>query len=158
MTRADRSRTTYIVLGIIFVGLSLYIALRQRDRMQYTIPSLEPLRIREIERLEIEQSGGTITMERSGETWQILPEGYRADQAAIGEMLGFIAGLQLSDLASVTGNYNRYDLDDQSRVRVTAYKGGEVLRRFDQGKGSPSLNHTFIRINGDDRVNRSMSF
>jgi hypothetical protein len=33
-------------------------------------------------------------------------------------MLSFIAGLQLPDLASITGNYSRYDLDAQSRIRA----------------------------------------
>ncbi len=43
MTRAARNRTTYIVLGILIVALSLYLVLRQRDRMQYTIPALKSL-------------------------------------------------------------------------------------------------------------------
>jgi len=152
MNRTAGSRTTYIILGIIIAGLSLYIGLRKRDRMQYTIPNLETLTVREIDRLEIARDERAITIARSGESWHIQPAAYRAEPAAVGEMLSFIAGLKLSDLASVTGNYSRYDLDEQSRIRVTAYGGGELLRRFDLGKGSPSLNQTFIRIDGDDRV------
>jgi hypothetical protein len=89
---------------------------------------------------------------RSGETWQIQPEGFRADRAAIEEMIKTVAELQLTELVSVTGNYSRYDLDEQSRIRVTAFKNDKVLRRFDLGKRSPTYNHTFIRIDGDDRV------
>lgn len=152
MTRAARNRTTYIVLGILIVALSLYLVLRQRDRMQYTIPELNSLSAQEIEVLEIEQPGGVVTMARSGETWQIQPEGYRADPTAIGEMLKTVTDLRLTELVSVTGNYSRYDLDEQSRIRVTVFKHDKVLRSFDLGKRSPTYNHTFIRIDGDDRV------
>jgi len=152
MNRAARSRNTYILLGIIIAGLSLYIALRQQDRLQYSIPSFETLSVGEIDRLEISQGESVITIERSGGSWRIQPETYRADPATIGEILSFITGLKLSDLVSVTGNYARYELDEQSRIRITAYGAGKVLRRFDLGKGSPSLNQTFIRVDGDDRV------
>jgi len=152
MTRVARNRTTYIVLGIIIVVLSPYLALRQRDRMQYTIPRLESLNAQEIEALEIEQAGRIVTIDRSGEAWQIQPEGYKADPTAVGEILKTVAKLQLTELVSVTGNYSRYDLDEQSRIRVTAYKNNRTLRRFDLGKRSPTYNHTFIRIDGDDRV------
>ena len=152
MTRAARNRITYIVLGIIIVVLSLYLALRQRDRMQYTLPRLEPLSALEVETLKIEQAGRILKIVRSEETWQIQPEGYRADRAAIEEMIKTVAELQLTELVSVTGNYSRYDLDEQSRIRVTAFKKEKVLRRFDLGKRSPNYNHTFIRIDGDDRV------
>lgn len=155
MTRAARSRNTYIVLGIIIVGLSLYVAFRQRDRMQYSIPSLEPLNAREIKALEIEQAGEMIKLVRAGETWQIQPEGYRADPVAIREMLKTVTELKLTELVSVTGNYGRYDLEEKSRIRVTAYKNDEVLRLFHVGKRSPNYNHTFIRMEGDDRVFQS---
>ncbi len=152
MTRSARNRTTYIVLGILIVVLSLYLLLRQRDRIQYTVPKLIPLNTGEIEALEIEQPGGVVKMDRSGETWVIQPEGYRADPATIGEMLTTVADLQLTELVSVTGNYGRYGLDDQSRIRVTVIKNDRALRGFDVGKRSPTYNHTFVRIDGDDRV------
>jgi len=152
MTRDARNRTTYIVLGLLIVALSLYLVLRQRDRMQYTIPKLSSLSTREIEAVEIEQPGGVVKMVRSGETWQIQPEGYRVDPAAIGEMLKTAADLQLTELVSVTGNYSRYGLDEESRIRVTVFKNDKALRSFEMGKRSPTYNHTFIRIDGDDRV------
>ena len=152
MTRAARNRATYIVLGILIVALSLYLVLRQRDRMQYTTPELSSLSAREIEALEINQEERVVKMVRSGETWQIQPEGYRTDPAAIGEMLKTVTDLQLSELVSVTGNYSRYGLDEESRIRVTVFKNDKVLRSFDLGKRSPTYNHTFIRIDGDDRV------
>jgi hypothetical protein len=152
MTRSARNKYTYIVLGVLIVALSLYLVLRQRDRMQYAVPELSSLNAREIEALEIEKTGGVVKMIRSGETWQIQPEGYRVDPAAIGEMLKTAADLQLSELVSVTGNYGRYGLDQESRIRVTVFKNDKALRSFDLGKRSPTYSHTFIRINEDDRV------
>ena len=152
MTRAARSRATYVVLAILVIVLSLYMALRQRDRMQYTIPTLDSLDKRQIDALEIERAAGAVKIVRSGEIWQIQPEGYKVDVAAIEEMLNTVSELQLTELVSVTGDYSRYELDRQSRIRVTVFDGGEVLRRFDLGKGSPTYNHTFVRIDGDERV------
>jgi hypothetical protein len=120
--------------------------------MQYTVPELDALSTREIETLEITQPGGVVTLTRSGENWRIEPEGYRVDPAVIVRMLDSAADLQLTELVSVTGNYSRYGLDEPSRIRVTVFKKDKMLRRFDLGTRSPSYNHTFIRIDGDDRV------
>jgi hypothetical protein len=152
MTRASRNRITYIVLTGLIVVLSLYLALRQRDRMQYTIPELSALNANEIEVLEIEQPGAVVKLVRSGEIWQIQPEGFPGDPAVIGEMLKNAATLKLTELVSVTGNYGRFGLDEQSRIRVTVYTEDKALRSFDLGKRSSTYSHTFVRIDRDDRV------
>jgi hypothetical protein len=152
MTRASRNRITYIVLTGLIVVLSLYLVLRQRDRMQYTIPELRALNVGEIGMIEIEQSEATVQLVRSGDIWQIQPGGFPADPQLIGEMLKTAATLNLTELVSVTGNYSRFGLEEQSRIRVTVYKDEKALRSFELGKSSPTYRHTFVRIDGDERV------
>jgi len=152
MTRAKRNRITYIVLTALILLLSLYLALRQRDRIQYTIPDLPALNAGEIRMIEIEHSGEVVRLVRSGQIWQIHPGDYPADPELIGEMLKTAATLKLTELVSVTGNYGRFGLEEQSRIRVTVYKDEKALRSFELGKSSPTYRHTFVRIDGDERV------
>ena len=152
MIRATRNRITYIVLTGLILLLSLYLALRQRDRMQYTIPELRALNAGEIGMLEIEQSGAAIQLVRSGGIWQIQPGDYPADPELIDQMLDTAATLELTDLVSVTGNYARFGLGERSRIRVTVYGDKKALRSFELGKSSPTYRQTFVRIEGDERV------
>ena len=152
MTRSTGNRITYIVLAGLILLLSLYLALRQRDRMQYTIPELDELRAAEIGMIEIEQSGEVVKLVRSGEIWQIQPGNYPADPELIDQVLTAAATLKLTELVSVTGNYGRFGLEEQSRIRVTVYKEQEPLRSFELGKSASTYRHTFVRIDGDERV------
>ena len=152
MTRSTRNRITYIVLVTLILLLSLYLALRQRDRIQYTIPELDELHAAEIGMIEIEQSGEVVKLVRSGNIWRIQPGDYPADPQLIDQMLTAAATLKLADLVSVTGNYGRFGLEEESGIRVTVYKEQQPLRSFQLGKSSPTYRHTFVRIEGDGRV------
>jgi hypothetical protein len=152
MTHASRNRTTYIVLIALIIILSLYLVLRQQDRIQYGIPQLNTLNTQEIDVLEIEQPDALVRLVRSGEIWQIQPEGYPGDPEVIGEMLKTAAAMELTELVSVTGNYARFGLDERARIRVTVYKDDKALRSFELGKRSSSYSHTFVRIERDERV------
>ena len=150
MTRAVRKRNTYFILGILIVILSLYIAFRSGDRLQYVIP--RPAILEGIDSLKIERSTDTVDIAQSGETWVIQPEGYPVNPATMDIILDTVAKLKLTELVSVTRNYGRFELDESNRIRITAFQDGTEVRTFDLGKRSPTYDHTFIRLSDDDRI------
>ena len=142
----------YAVLGLIVVVLLLYIFLRSRDRMQYELPALPPMEIEEVDGLELAQLDKTVNVAKKDGEWRIQPEDFKADDSEMLQLLRRINSLTLMDLVSVAENYNRYDLDENSRIRVTTYNGEEIVRQFDVGKRSATYNHTYVAIRGDTRV------
>ncbi len=145
-------RLEYIVLGLLVIGASLYLALRERDRVRYKLPKLEALNSEDINRIEIKKESGNIELVRSGESWQILPDSYRADKQRLRDILNSIQNLTLVDLVSVSKDYDRFELDEGSRIEVTAYRDEEVARRFFVGSSSRTSQHTYVAIPDDTRV------
>lgn len=150
MNRAGRLRATYVALCSIILLLTLYLVLRPRDRIQYSIPELTSLQ--GVDEIHIERDGDLVQIVYFGTAWQIMPEGYRADPASMGALLAAMANLKLSELVSVTGNYAQYDLAEDDSIRVSGLKNGEAVRTFEIGKLSPTYDHTFIKMADDDRV------
>lgn len=142
----------YAVLGLIVVVLALYLVLRKRDLMQYELPPLPAMEMDDVDGIELLQENQETKVVKTDDEWRIDPEGYKADDGEILQLLRRINSLELMDLVSVAGNYNRYDLDEDSRIRVIAYDGEEIVRQFDVGKRAATYNHTFVTIEGDKRV------
>jgi hypothetical protein len=67
-------------------------------------------------------------------------------------MVDAIRHLTLTALVSEAGNDQRYDLDDEKRIRVRALSSDRELRVLDIGKTAPSHQHTFVKIADDNRV------
>ena len=134
------------------MGISLYLILRRSDRMQYELPSLPPIDMEQLDYVELVTNDRTVKLVKNGGEWRLEPEGYKADSSEVTQLLRSISSLTLTDLVSITENYRRYDLEEGTRIRVTAYQSEELVRQFDVGKQSPSYNHTYVAIRDDKRV------
>ncbi|NOR15404.1 MAG: DUF4340 domain-containing protein [Candidatus Aminicenantes bacterium] len=134
-----------ILLGYLIVGTG-------KNKMSYEIPRLKPIPSGEIDKIEITQTTGMITIAGKEKTWSILPQEYSADPTKVQDMLESIENLTLSELAAEKQDYQRYDLTDDKKIQVKAFKGSELVRKFDIGKTSSTYRHTFIRIQDDSRV------
>jgi hypothetical protein len=145
-------RLEYIILGVLVIGASLYLILRERDRVRYKLPKLETVDSEDINRIEIKRKTENIELVRSGERWEILPDRYKADNRLLRDILNSIQNLTLADLVSVSKDYDRFELDDTSRIEVTAYEGEAAARRFSVGSSSRTSQHTYIAIPNDTRV------
>jgi len=55
-------------------------------------------------------------------------------------------------MVSESGDYSRYELDDEHKISVKAWSGESIKREFDIGKAAPSYRHTFVRLKGNDCV------
>ena len=143
----------YLIPAAIILVLLIYLIIGTgRNKMSYEVPRLKPIPSGEIDKIEITQTSGTITLTGKDETWSILPQEYRADPTRVKDMLKSIEGLTLSELAAEKQDYHRYDLTEDKKINVKAFKGSELLREFDIGKTSSTYRHTFVRIQDDTRV------
>lgn len=142
----------YMILALLIVALSLYLALHKRDKTQYTLPPLPEVPISEISRIEISKPDETIVLKKRKDKWMLSEEGYRADAAKVRDMLDTIGQLTLTALVSESKSYERYDLQKEKRIGVKAWAGDSLRREFDVGKTAPSHGHTFVKIAGDDKV------
>jgi len=143
----------YLLPAAIIVILLVYLLVGTgKNKMSYEVPQLKPILSGEIDKIEITQASGTVTIAGTDATWSILPQEYNADPTKVQEMLKSIESLSLSELAAEKQDYQRYDLTDDKKIQVKAFKGSELLREFDIGKTPSTYRHTFVRIQEDTRV------
>lgn len=150
--KTRRAVINYSILGIIIVALSLYLAFRRSDRMQYELPILSSIEEEDIDQIEMRTQARDIDLTKSEGEWRLGPEGFLAESSKVSQILRTISSLTLTDLVSVSGNHERYELDEQSRIRVKAYVNNKIVRQFDIGKRAPSYSHTYVMIKGDERI------
>ena len=142
----------YFILGIVIVALVAYITIKQKGQLNYDLPEFEDYKKDDISKMVIEQGKSIIHIVKEGENWLIKPYNYNADVLKVEEMLKSCSELRLTSMVSESKNYSLYDLDNENRIRVTAFKESEVIRQFDIGKTTSSYNHAFIKLPDDDRV------
>jgi len=142
----------YIALFILIAALSFYLILRNPDKTHYKLPALSEIPKGEISQIEVLKTNTPIFLNKSGNRWQINPEGYLADADRVNNMLEIIEKLTLTALVSESKNYDRYGLDNQEKITVKAWQKERIKREFYVGKAASSFRHTFVKIAGDHRV------
>ena len=147
-----KTKTEYVLLAVIIIGLSLYLVTRNPDRTRYELPELSQIRKEDISKIEILKPDTSILLEKVHDEWHLGPAGYLANPDRVENMLNTIKGLSLTALVSESGNYSRYGLDDDSKIGVKAWAGGKLSREFEIGKVASSFRHTFVKLPGDKRV------
>ena len=84
--------------------------------------------------------------------WLVGTHKYPADSSSVDKMLKQVTGISLSALASESKSYSIYELDNDRKIEVRAYKGDEIVRTISIGKPASSHRHTFVMIDDDHRV------
>lgn len=142
-----------IVILVALIGLlSAYLLQRNTDRSRYRLPEPPEIKRTDIDRIEITGTGEAITLERKGDGWIIVPQGFPVEAEAAARMLDALQTVRLSALVSEAGDYQRYELDPKQAIRVKAQAGGKEVRNLEVGKTASSFRHTFVKLDGDDRV------
>jgi len=142
----------YIILGVLVIAVSLYLLFRDRDRMRYKLPTLEPISSEDINRIEIKRHAATIELVRSGDVWEILPERHKADAQRARDILNTIQSFSITDLVSVSKSYDQFGLGNETRIEVTAFQEDTAVRRFYVGSSARTSQHTYITLPDDARV------
>lgn len=151
--RRIRTIVSYGVLGALVVALALYLVFRNTDRMQYDLPETAAMDEQNIESIRIvSEENGTIELAKSGDTWYVGENRYKTDSDKLQDILDAVTDFELTELVSTAEFYKRYELDEESRYEVIVSGAEGTLLRFDVGKQSPTYNHTYVRLSGDDRV------
>lgn len=148
-----KSKKELIILGLIIAVLAAYLFFQKSaDRTHYELPALPALEENDITALEVITGDATLELRKRDETWYVEPGRFKADESRVKPMLDVIRSLTLTALVSEAGNDQRYDLDDEKRIRVRALSNDRELRVLDIGKTAPSHQHTFVKIASDNRV------
>ena len=143
----------YLVLGALIVALSVYLAVRGRDRTHYKLPRLQKVASDRIARIDIQGPEGRVEIKNEGGRWLLMPGSYPADGETVNRLLKSIGGLKMTALVAESKSYQRYELDKKRKITVEARSADDrLLRKFYVGKVAPSFSHTFVMIGGDERV------
>jgi len=145
-------KTEYIVLAVVIVALTLYLVLRQEDRVQYELPKIKTLQAETIGKIEIKKPDGLLTLVKDGDNWLLGEKKYSTDIEKIEKMLKTISTLTVTEMVSQSKNYKRYGLHEGERLEIKAYQGDKLIREFLVGKNTATYGHTFVKLVNDDRV------
>ncbi|HZX11374.1 MAG TPA: DUF4340 domain-containing protein [Acidobacteriota bacterium] len=143
----------YIILtAVILVLVLILIVSSDRNKMSYKLPKIEKIESDSISQLEINTNKESVLIQRSQDEWLIMPQHYKADPDKVNEMLDVIRNLTLTELVSDKENYSRYELDEENKIQIKAFKEGELVREFFIGKASSTYSHTYIKMAGSPHV------
>jgi hypothetical protein len=142
----------YVILAALILVLALYLYFHEEQRTLYELPVLPEVPAKDISKIEIEKADGKITLKKKGDAWFIDPQDYPVDSDRIKGINTALEKLSLTAMVSEAKNYTRYDLSPDKRIRVSAWTGDTLARKFEIGKAVPSSRHTFVRLPGDDRI------
>jgi hypothetical protein len=143
----------YIIPAVLISVLCIYLWFYNPDKTNYNLPDMNVILKKDISKIEIVKTGLNLTLKKKDDSWQIDPEGYLADSDKIQGMTDTIEKLSLTALVSESGNYNRYGLEDDSKIAVKAFnETSKKIREFEIGKAASSSENTFIKVDNDPRV------
>ena len=142
----------YALPALLIVSLALYLGLRNRDRLLYDLPQLPEIAVAEVDRFEIVKGDKRVAVRKAGDGWLLEPGNFPAATAQVDTMVRALANLEITDLVSEHAAYSRFELDTESALRVTAFRGDTVLRTVELGKEARTYQHTYVKVEGDRRV------
>lgn len=140
------------VLAVLALASLLYIGLRDRKIINYTLPAFPVVSTDQFSLLEIiPPRGEAVTITRSGGRW-LLDDDYPAAPSQVERILDALETLEPVDLVSDSGNYGRYELEEDQRYTLKAYKGDSLVREIYLGKPSSSENYNYVQFPGSRGV------
>jgi len=141
-----------IVLALVIIALSAYLALRRTDRTHYALPEIPPVDKNQISRLEISKAGHSAVLVREEDRWLLEDGLYPVEPAKADRMLDEVSGLTLTALVSESQSYERYGLDPAEALEIRAWAGKTLARSFAVGRTASTYRHTFVRLADDSKV------
>lgn len=141
-----------LILAVVIAALSIYLATSKKDKNNYSLPLVEEIKSGQITDIEVTKGKKTTLIKKQGDSWVLTDKAYPAEKMKIGNMIKSIEKIQLTALVSEKKDLSRYELDDETGIRVLAKNNGSVLRSLDVGKTASTYNHTFVKLAGDTKV------
>lgn len=141
-----------IILALVIAALSFYLTAGKKDNSNYTLPMLDEVKESEITDISFSKNDTTISIKKKGEAWVLSDKEYLADKSKIDNMIAAIKKIELTALVSENKDLARYELDSANKINVQAKKEEKLLRNLTVGKTATTYNHTFVSLEGDDKV------
>lgn len=142
----------YIVLILLIGALSAYLLLHKENRDNYTLPEIQKIETGRITSFLIERSDGPVELNRAGKEWTAGKEKYPVDISLAEALLDNLKTFRLSVLVSEKEDFKRYELDEESRIKVDVIMDDDKNFEFFIGKIAPTMNHTYVMLAGDKNV------
>ncbi len=137
----------YIILGIFIIAAGLYIFFRQDNQVNYTLPTVQPVTAKEIDRITITGTDKTpVSLKKAKDGWTIGDREFPADAIAVTNILDQLEQFRLLALVSEKKDLDRYELSPGAGICVTAWAKDKKIRNLTIGKAAPSFNHTFVML------------
>lgn len=143
------NRTKLITLSVIVLMLALIAGKRLFTGSELEQPAAWEV---DADTLVLQSAAGTTTLVKKGEEWFIKDSGWKAESRFVQAMVRKLGDMTLYDRISESGQYSRYDLDEEGAVHVTVLSAGETLRDIFIGKQSPGVNQSYVRFPDDKSV------
>jgi hypothetical protein len=142
----------YLILLAVIIGLLAYLFLQDRDQTYFKLPQMEAIESASTDHIQIIKENRTVDLARKDAQWYINPQGYKADDIKVKNMLNAASDLEITALVSESGNYERYDLSDDKKITVKLLSQDKTQREFEIGRTAPTFQHTFIKLPGNINV------
>ena len=148
----------YIALVVVIAALVAYLVFHKTNRTHYQLPDVPKVSEKKISKLEIATKGEKILLNKKDDNWFIGEKAYPADKGKVNDILEVLGNLSLSALVSESKNYVRYELDDEKKISVKAWSGGDLIRELDIGKAASTYQHTFVKLDGDPNIYQARGY
>ena len=110
------------------------------------------LQIDSINKIEVTKISDPFTLEKSGDSWKILPLGKSVDSKRIESALKTLAELRVGTVVSKSSsNFDKYGVEDNSMTLAAYTTNGDPLRLV-IGKESGDKRGNYARMPGDNRI------
>lgn len=152
MNGTARALLRYGLPLAVIAALSVYLAARRDDRLQYELPALPPMTAAAVDRVEVTRGDTRVALRRTDDGWLIEGPGYAAEPSIVDGMVRAAATLRLTDLIAGEPTYGRYGLGGAEAVAATFLEGAGTVRALRIGKRAPTYSHTYVLIDDDPRV------
>jgi len=147
-----KAKKEIVILILMIAALSAYLYVQKKGKTYYSLPELVEIDEKGVSKLAITKGDSFIELKRKDDQWVILPDEFPADKTIAEDMVETIGSIRLTALASESGNYVVYELDDDHKIEVEIFRDLESLRRIEVGKTASSSRHTFVKVGDDTRV------
>jgi len=145
----------YLLLFAAIIGLSALLFYRKQGKTNYQLPPLPELKAK-ADRLVLDRGKEHAELRRVDGQWLIEPQGWRANQERVANMVSELRKVKLSALVSDKKNYRLYELLPDQRLTASLYHGDQLLRQVSIGKCSSTFRQTYVMLKDDPRVYQAL--
>jgi len=145
----------YLLLFIAIIGLSALLFYQKQGKTNYQLPQLEVIRA-EVDRLVLNQGKEHVELRKVDDHWLIEPQGWRANDERVENMVAALRKVRLGALVSEKKNYRLYELTPEKKLTAALYHGDQLLREISVGKCSSTFRQTYIMLRDDPKVYQAL--